>query len=236
MEQTFSRRAVLAGLAATAALATAAPRHAFAALDGEPFTFLSEAEARLLAALCDTLIPQDDFPSASQAGVVDFIDLQLAGPYGQGDGLFMQRPFMTGTPQQGYQLGLVPAQLMRQGLAAFAQQESAFDLMEPPRREAVMSNLSEDRMDLGDIPARTFFDELWKLTNQGYFADPMYGGNDAYAGWKMVGFPGAHAYYLSLVDQHNRPYPKPPMGINHQPGADGAMPSPVARTTPRQER
>ncbi len=232
MNQAFSRRAVLAGLAATATIATAAPRHAFAALDEKPFSFLSESEAQLLAALCDTLIPQDDFPSASKAGVVDFIDLQMAGPYGQGEGLYMKGPFAEGTPEQGYQLSILPSQLLRDGLAAFGKAQSAFGLMEGPDRDAVMQRLSDGDVDLGDVPATTFFDELWKLTNQGYFADPMYGGNEAYAGWKMVGFPGAHAYYLSFVDKHNVKYPQPPMGINHQPGGDGAMPLPG----PKQER
>ena len=81
---TYSRRSVLFGFGAAVGLASL-PRHAFAALDGTPFTFLTDSEARSLALLCDTLIPQDDFPSASQAGVVDFIDLQLAGGYGRGE-------------------------------------------------------------------------------------------------------------------------------------------------------
>ena len=37
--------------------------------------------ARTLAALCDQIIPADDFPSASQAGVVTYIDRQLARHY-----------------------------------------------------------------------------------------------------------------------------------------------------------
>ena len=70
---TYSRRSVLFGFGAAVGLASL-PRHAFAALDGTPFTFLSDTEARSLALLCDTLIPQDDFPSASPAGVVDFTE------------------------------------------------------------------------------------------------------------------------------------------------------------------
>lgn len=41
---------------------------------------LTEAEAGTLAALCDGIIPADDFPSASQAGAVIYIDRQLARP------------------------------------------------------------------------------------------------------------------------------------------------------------
>ena len=39
--------------------------------------FLSDAQARTLTAICDQIIPADDFPSASQAGVLTYIDRQL---------------------------------------------------------------------------------------------------------------------------------------------------------------
>ena len=45
------------------------------------FSFLTPDEAVTLAALCDQIIPADDYPSASQAGVVRYIDLQLTRPY-----------------------------------------------------------------------------------------------------------------------------------------------------------
>jgi gluconate 2-dehydrogenase gamma chain len=43
-----------------------------------PYRSLTAREGRCLAALCDVVVPQDAFPSASQAGVVRFIDRQLA--------------------------------------------------------------------------------------------------------------------------------------------------------------
>lgn len=228
MSQNYSRRAIIAGLGATAGLALAPAKHAFAAIDDQPFYFLTEAEARFLSAACDTLIPEDDFPSATQAGVVDFIDLQMAGPYGKGAGLYMEGPFPQGTPEQGYQLPMVPAEMMRAGIAAVDRAEGALFDKDAPAREDFLMRLSEGEIEIeGDVPGKMFFDELWKLTNQGYFADPIHGGNDDYAGWKMVGFPGAHAYYLSFVDKHNTPYKQPPMGINHTPGGNGAMPRPM---------
>ena len=227
MGSNYSRRSVLAGLGGTVALSLAPARHAFAQFDDRPFYFLSDGHARLLAAMCDTLIPADEYPSASEAGVVDFIDLQLAGPYGQGEGLYMEGPFPEGVESQGYQLPYTPAELMRRGLDAITSADESFLDADEAAREEALTRLSEGEGDLGDIPSKAFFEELWQLTNRGYFADPMYGGNQDYAGWEMVGFPGAHAYYLSFVDQHNVPYPKPPMGINHQPGGDGSMPRPV---------
>jgi gluconate 2-dehydrogenase gamma chain len=50
-------------------------------------------------------------------------------------------------------------------------------------------------------------------TFQGYFADPIYGGNRDMAAWRMIGFPGAYAQYVELVDAHDRPFRRPPMSI-----------------------
>lgn len=221
MTEQFSRRAVLlqigaAGLAATIPGA-ALSQNRYVELDSRSWFFLTTSEARFLAAFSDVLIPEDEHPSASQAGVVDFIDLQLAGSFGQGDGLYMRAPFERGTPQQGYQSPLTPAQLIRQAIAALDAQETPLVDMDEAGREDLVTRLSEGDIDLGELHAKTVFGELHALTNEGYFADPVYGGNKDYAGWRMVGFPGAHAYYTDFIDK-NVPYPAPPKGVAHIPG------------------
>lgn len=227
MQKTFSRRAVLGQITAGAAAATlGAPRHAFAQLDHRPWAYITDDEARWLAAVCDVFIPQDDYPSASQAGVVDYIDLQLATGYGQGAGLYMKGPFPEGTPQQGYQLPYPPAQLIRRGIAAARDEEDVTTLQGLDRADYVQ-RLSERTDPLGDTPATTFFTELLSLTNEGYFADPIYLGNHNYAGWKMVGFPGAHAYYTERVDDHDYTFDQPPMGIAHSQTGRNSLPRPI---------
>ena len=167
-------------------------------------------------AACDVLIPADDFPSASQAGVVDFIDMQLAGPYGRGATLYLEGPFASGLPGQGYQVGMTPAEMFRKGIAGIDAKEQLVNADSDARAD-FMQHLSEDEGAVAEgIPSVTFFEELWALTKQGFFADPIYGGNKNYAGWEMVGFPGAHAYYLDFVER-NEPYPAPPFGISHVP-------------------
>ena len=42
---------------------------------------------------------------------------------------------------------------------------------------------------------------------EGYFADPIYGGNRDMAAWKMIGFPGAHYNYKEWVARHGEPVP-----------------------------
>lgn len=224
MSRRFSRRAVLGQIGLGLGLASGAlpVRHAFAALDNRPWFFLSNDEARWLAAIVDVFIPADDHPSASQAGVVDFIDLQLAGDYGQGMGLYMEGPFPDGaTPQQGYQVAKAPAELFRDGLQRLRDAGRDPTAMPEDEREGFVDDLSKENGEAG-----TFFSELLTLTKEGYFADPIYRGNDDYAGWRMVGFPGAHAYYTDQVDAHNLPFSKPPMGVAHG-SASGPGPRPI---------
>lgn len=232
-QPTYSRRAVLARIGAAGAAVplagTGAVRHAFAQWDDRPWYFLTDAEARWLAAACDTLIPQDEFPSASQAGVVDFIDFQLATDYGVGNGLYMAAPHAPGTSQQGYQFAFPPSDLFRNAIAALMDRDPSLTDLGHDDRIAAMRDLSESDGDLTeDIPAGDFFTELLSLANQGYFADPIYLGNADYAGWRMVGFPGAHAYYLDTVDDHNLRYPAPPMGIAHGRGTPPTLPRLIA--------
>lgn len=216
MPKTFSRRAVLAQIGAGAATAATAPvRHAFAQADAEPWFFLTDDEARWIAGIADVFIPEDDYPSASRAGVVDYIDFQMATGYGRGEGLYLKGPFPGGTPQQGWQLPMTPAEMLRAGLAGLAEvAERPIAEMSPDDRVRFVEALSEEQGDLGGVPAGTLFNELLSLTNEGYFADPIYLGNHGYAGWKMVGFPGAHAYFIERVGD-NRPTFQPPMGIAH---------------------
>ncbi|WP_292289879.1 gluconate 2-dehydrogenase subunit 3 family protein [Marivita sp.] len=219
----FSRRAILKQMGAVG-LASAVPQtlaaqNPYAELDGVPWFFLSDTEARFLSAFCDVLIPEDEFPSATQAGVIDFIDLQLATGYGQGAGLYMKGPFRRGTLSQGYQAEMVPAALIRNFIAAAIEQGGDLAAADAEQREGVVSALSETEDSFGGAQGRVVFEELWALTKEGYFGDPLYGGNRDYAGWEMVGFPGAHAYYLEFVDK-NVPYRAPPKGIGHIPGTN----------------
>jgi gluconate 2-dehydrogenase gamma chain len=54
---------------------------------------------------------------------------------------------------------------------------------------------------------------LLQNTQEGFFADPIYGGNRDMAGWKLVGFPGARYDYRDWVERHNEVYPLPPVSI-----------------------
>ena len=45
--------------------------------------------------------------------------------------------------------------------------------------------------------AKAFFDTVHKHTLEGMFSDPIYGGNKDFAGWRLVGFPGAQMQFTA---------------------------------------
>ena len=64
------------------------------------------------------------------------------------------------------------------------------------------------------LSSKLFFDLLWRNTEEGYFADPLYGGNRDKVGWKLVGFPGVAAVYTQHIDKHGVPYRAVPVSIS----------------------
>jgi gluconate 2-dehydrogenase gamma chain len=131
----------------------------------------------------------------------------------------MEGPFVKGTPEQGDQSGLTPAQLYRKGLAALDRYcrttygNKAFAQLADDDKDKVLTALEKGAVDLGDVDAKTFFKHVLNNTQEGFFADPVYGGNRGMASWKMIGFPGARYDYRDWIDRHNETYPLPPVGI-----------------------
>ena len=184
------------------------------------YTFFSPPEAAFVEAVVDRFIPADDLtPGGAECGVAIFIDRQLAGAWGHGDRLFMQGPWRVGTPEQGYQLPLTPAELYRASIAATnrhceATNEREFDRLTEAQQVAVLQGLERGEIDLGSIPARTFFEVVLANTMEGFFADPIYGGNRDKVAWKMVGYPGVLAVYSEDIKRYrNTPYDEEPTSI-----------------------
>lgn len=189
--------------------------------------YFTDEEATAVEALVDRLIPPDpETPGGKDAGCAVFIDRQLAGPYGHFEGLYTSGPFHDGTEQQGPQSPVNPAQHYRQALAALdkhcrnAYGGLAFTALSNEKKDAVIAGLEDGKVDLGDKPG-SFFKQLLKDTQQGFFADPLYGGNKDMAAWKMIGFPGARYDYRDWVERHNQRFPLPPVGIADHPNWKG---------------
>ena len=74
----------------------------------------------------------------------------------------------------------------------------------------------------GPVPSKAFFAMLLQNVLEGYFSDPIYGGNKGAAAWKMIGFPGAHYDYSEWVTAYDRPVPVETVGLRGRPGWDRA--------------
>jgi len=191
--------------------------------------FLNDSEKEFLWAAVDRLIPPDErWAGAAEAGVVNFIDLQMGGAWGRGDLLYMHGPFRQGSWTQGYQLEYTPAELFRRSILAInrqcAAQGTPFTQMSHTEKDAFLITLEKGELDLDGIPSNIFFDQLLDQTVQGFFSDPIYGGNKNKVGWRMIGFPGAYANYFDLVDKHGIDFRREPLSIGEQALAEFGMP------------
>jgi gluconate 2-dehydrogenase gamma chain len=183
-----------------------------------PWLFFTAAEAATIEAIADRLIPPDpQTPGGKDAGCAVFVDRQLAGDYGRQQGLYTSPPFMKGTKEQGPQSKSGPAGLYRLGLAAIDRYCRAkydgkpFAQLDDKTKDEILGGLESKKVSLEGADA--FFEQALKDIQQGFFADPIYGGNRDMVSWKMIGFPGARYNYLDWVERHNEPYPLPPVSL-----------------------
>jgi len=184
----------------------------------EPSFFTAEEWAFLNAAVA-RLIPADaQGPGALEAGVPEFIDRQMNTPYASGALWFMQGPFATDAPpEMGWQSKLVPREIYRLGIAATEAwckklQGSTFVAQDSATQDALLKRLEVGDADFDSVPPKIFFSFLLQNTKEGFFSDPIHGGNKGLVGWTMIGFPGARADFMDWVER-NEQYPFPAVSI-----------------------
>jgi gluconate 2-dehydrogenase gamma chain len=218
-----------AGLGTAAALTgsvpAAAPAEAatapVAAPEAEVWLALTPTEQAFVKAAVDTIIPADELtPSGTDVGLATFIDRQLAGGFGNGARLYRQGPFMPGKPELGYQLALSPREFFRAGIVAANEWTKKtygkeFDRLTPPQREEALTAMETGKAQFNaGFTSAFFFDNFLQLTMEGFFADPIYGGNKDKVAWKMIGFPGLPASYRQEIRTYfNKKYDKGPLSI-----------------------
>jgi len=189
-----------------------------------PSSFLTDVERRFIDVATSRLIPTDESgPGAKDADVTTFIDRQLAGAFGSADTWYMQGPWQDGTASQGYQSRLTPAQMYRAAIAAIDRHCSesyggkSFADLAPDDQDKILSGLEAGDITLDGANAKTFFELFLQNTIEGFFSDPIYGGNRDMVGWSLVGFPGARYDYRDYVSKHGEKFSLPPVGITGRP-------------------
>ena len=162
------------GFLKTTATAAAAATVACSAPEGQ-WRALTNEEAVTLAAACDQIVPPDDHPGAADAGVVRFLDRQLATREKENLPIW----------QKGVR-GLDASARAFKGVS-FA--ELAFDDQTALLKAIEAGEVSGEGWE--GLEPRAFFDRLVKYTMMGFYGDPRHGGNLQHVSWRMLGVPPA---------------------------------------------
>ena len=156
-----------------------------------PLRFFTEQEAKVVVAACERIFPANESgPGATQAGVMVYIDRQLAGPYGTDKYRYTQGPFVDSVPGHGYQGRENPQETYRAGI-----QKLGADFVE-------LDGARQDER-LKAMEKSHFFQLLRTHTIEGMFCDPMHGGNAGLIGWQMIGYPGPQMSFRDKIGKYN---------------------------------
>jgi gluconate 2-dehydrogenase gamma chain len=156
--------------------------------------FFNHADAATIAAFTERLMPSaPDKPGARDADVLNYIDLALAGAYSE--------------LQDFYRRGLAQLEAYCRGTY-----KEPFGRLNPEQQDEVITSLENGQATGFTYPtAREFFGTLRTHTMEGMFADPLYGGNKDFAGWRLVGFPGAQAVFTPTDLQSKDAFTREPI-------------------------
>jgi gluconate 2-dehydrogenase gamma chain len=156
--------------------------------------FFNDEDAMTVMAFAERLMPgAPGMPGARDADVLNYIDLALAGAYAD--------------QQDFYRRGLA-------ALDAFCQAsyQMPFARLDAARQDAVITALEAGKATgFGWPTPQAFFNTLRTHTMEGMFADPVYGGNKDFAGWRLVGFPGAQPLFTTADMQSKEAFTRSPI-------------------------
>jgi TolA-binding protein len=185
------------------------------------FLTLNPQERILVESVAETMIPSDENgPGAKEAGVIYFIDRQLAGSYGKNGNMYMEGPFVkpglagpltvgsitykNGTPSvrvnagTRYQYALSLREYWRRGLQFLEDYSTSayggnFESLSLDKQTQVLQDLFNDKPTNFTGPtALEFVSEMHDMIMGGFFTDPLYGGNKEMVSWVLAGFNGTN--------------------------------------------
>lgn len=181
--------------------------------DSQEKLFFTDHEWNTIEAAAARIIPTDKDPGAREARVIVFIDRYLSGidyHYAAADGSGFLRMegeearaarARTSDFQRMYRAGVreLDATAVRHGATDFlsaddaVQDEVLVEVSGAPKPSHVRLDEHEvfySRLQGNSDTGKSFFDTLAFHVRQGFYADPVYGGNKDQIGWKVIGFPG----------------------------------------------
>ena len=123
---------------------------------------LSESEVASLTSICDQMIPPDQDPGGAWAGVANYIERQLRGPYRE--------------HLEAYHGGLAEVDRRAGGSFCSLSREQQLDVLNQMDRDAA---------------TKGFISLVAAHSTQGYYGNPRHGGNRDYCSWRMLGVPAS---------------------------------------------
>ena len=171
-----------------------APAATHAGMSNGHGAFLNDDDSLTIAAFAERLMPgAPGKPGARDAGVLNYIDLALAGAYSD--------------QQDFYRRGLA-------ALDAYCRKafNAPFRRLTAAQQDEVITALEQGKASEFTWPsAPAFFNTMRTHTMEGMFADPVYGGNKNFAGWNLVAFPGAQPLFTPSDMQSGKAFTREPM-------------------------
>ncbi|MGA2712348.1 MAG: gluconate 2-dehydrogenase subunit 3 family protein [Bryobacteraceae bacterium] len=186
------------------ATATFVPLAALTAKAQTSATALSPAQLKTLEAFIDRIVPKDELgPGAVECGAATYIDRSLAGALASEKTAFLD--------------GLAGVDSL-----ARSTHNAAFADLTPELRDQLLTSMDNGTA-AGFPVAKQFFARVRRLTLEGMFSDPYYGGNKNFAGWDLIRYPGprlAAAPDDQKMSTPPKPYRKSAYGTGSMPAGD----------------
>lgn len=161
-------------------------------------TYFSRGEDfETLSAATEKIYPEDDNgPGAIELGVPYFIDRQCSHFWGRNSREYMMGPFdYTAAETHGIQSKMTRAETLLFGVRRMLEisreeHDDDFANLDEDTQINILESFESGDVDITGVRSEDFFALLRSMTIQGVYADPVYGGNRDYGGWRMIEFPG----------------------------------------------
>jgi gluconate 2-dehydrogenase gamma chain len=170
--------------------------------------FFTQAQLQITEAATERIFPKDETgPGASELGVAFFIDHQMSSPWGVNAREYRMGPFVKGEVTQGDYQSIRRHELFTMGLQAMEEASQKkyskpfIDLADEEKNAILTMMEKGEIMVVNGITGKTFFNLLRRLTIEGVYSDPLYGGNKNMLGWKMRKYPGNQMSYTEIMEK-----------------------------------
>lgn len=135
-----------------------------------PYRFFTPGEASCVIAFCEQIIPRDESPGATDAGVIHYIDRQLSSVFNY--------------DQETYRTGVRKLQKYCSGKFG-----KKFEELDPDEQITFMKRMDTNQLnseEWSEGRASDFFNLVRAHTMQGFYGSPIHGGNKEFMSFEML--------------------------------------------------